>query len=200
MEHAILNFIDRAGLGGLFIAMLLGNIGAPIGSEVVLPTAGALAGAGHLGNIWIAIAVAVLGELVGQGIGYAIGRFGGRPLVTRFGAYVGFHHDQLDRVHAFFERWGSFAVFLCRFIPVIRGIDGIPAGIAEMDLVPFFLWTFLGSTIFCGGLMLLGSAVGHHLAQIVPLLHHYSRLLILVALIALACGCGIAVARRGRRA
>ncbi|HUY10916.1 MAG TPA: DedA family protein, partial [Candidatus Dormibacteraeota bacterium] len=74
MEHAILNFIDRAGLGGLFIAMLLGNIGAPIGSEVVLPTAGALAGAGHLGNIWIAIAVAVLGELVGQGIGYAIGR------------------------------------------------------------------------------------------------------------------------------
>lgn len=200
MEHAILTFIDRAGLGGLFVVMLLANIGAPIGSEVVLPTAGALAGTGHLGNIWVAIAVAVAGELVGQGIGYSIGRFGGRPLVTRFGGYIGLHHEHLDRIHQFFERWGSFAVFLCRFTPVIRGIDGIPAGIAEMKLVPFFLWTALGSTIFCGGLMLLGNAVGHHLDQLLPLLHQYSRLLIVIALVAIVAAIGIALLRRGQRA
>ena len=200
MQQAVVSFIDHAGLGGLFIALVLGNIGAPVGSEVVLPTAGALVATGHLGNLWVAILVAVLAELVGQGLGYAVGRFGGRPLVERYGKYVGFHHDRLDQVHAFFERWGSFAVFLCRFIPVLRGIDGIPAGIAEMDLAPFFLWTALGSTVFCGGLILLGNALGHHLDQILPLFHHYARLLLVVVVAAIVAATGIALLRRKRAA
>ena len=149
-----LNLVDHAGYAGLFLAMTLANIGAPVGSEIVLPAAGALAATGHLSSVWLAIAIAVAAELVGQSIGYAVGRFGGRPFIDRFGKYVHFHHAEMEKVERFFARYGKFAIFICRFVPVIRGIVGIPAGIAEMPLVPFYFWTFCGSLIFCGGLIL----------------------------------------------
>jgi len=100
-----MNLIDHVGYFGLFIAMTLGNIGAPVGSEVVLPAAGALTATGHLPNLPATISVAVAAELVGQTLAYAIGRFGGRPFVEKFGKYVHFHHKELDKAHAFFERY-----------------------------------------------------------------------------------------------
>ena len=160
MEHlqqAIVGLIDGYGYIGLFIALALGNMAVPIGTEVILPIAGGLTAAGHLSNLWLTIAVALAGELAGGTVGYAIGRYGGVPLIERYGKYVHFTHARLMVVHRFFERWGSFAVFICRFLPVIRGIVSIPAGIAEMPLGLFYLWTFLGSLVFCGGLILIGN-------------------------------------------
>jgi membrane protein DedA with SNARE-associated domain len=91
-----LNLIHQAGYAGLFVAMTLANIGAPVGSEIVLPAAGVAAQKGALSNVWLVIAVAVLAELCGQSIGYAVGRFGGRPFIDRYGKYVRFHHAELD--------------------------------------------------------------------------------------------------------
>lgn len=168
-----MNLIDHVGYFGLFVAMTLGNIGAPVGSEVLLPAAGALVATGHLPNLGITIAIATAAELVGQSLGYAIGRFGGRPFVERYGKYVRFHHAELDKAHRFFEKYGTFAIFISRFTPVIRGLIGIPAGIAEMPLMPFYLWTFAGSLIFCGGLILLGNSVGGHLETVMPMIHKF---------------------------
>jgi membrane protein DedA with SNARE-associated domain len=181
-----LNLVDHAGYAGLFVAMTLANIGAPVGSELVLPAAGALAATGHLSNVWIAIAIAVAAELVGQSIGYAVGRFGGRPFIDRYGKYVHFHHAEMEKVHAFFARYGKFAIFICRFIPVIRGIVGIPAGIAEMPLGAFYFWTFLGSLIFCGGLVLAGHALGAHAGEVADGARKYA--LVLVGLIVVVAG------------
>lgn len=186
--HALTAFfthlVDHFGYAGLFVAMALANIGAPVGSEIILPGAGALVATHHLSNLWLAIAVAVLAELVGQSIGYAVGRFGGRPFVDRFGKYVRFHRAELERVDAFFDRHGKFAIFICRFIPVIRGIVGIPAGIARMPLAPFYFWTFCGSVFFCGGLILLGNALGAHAPEVVDTLRKYAFAIIGVILIA----------------
>jgi len=179
-----LNLVDHAGYAGLFAAMALANIGAPVGSEIVLPAAGALAATGHLSNVWLAIAIAVAAELFGQTIGYAIGRFGGRPFVDRYGKYVHFHHAELEKAHRFFERYGKFAIFICRFIPVIRGIIGIPAGIAEMPLGPFYFWTFCGSLIFCGGLILAGNALGTHADAVIGTVRHYAVLIVVLAVLA----------------
>ena len=201
MEHfqaLILSLIDKYGYGGLFVAMALGNFGAPVGSEVVLTGAGALVATGHLKSLWATIAVAVVGELAGGSVGYAIGRFGGRPFVEKFGKYVRFHHAQLDRVHGFFERWGTGAIFICRFVPVIRGIVAIPAGIAEMNLAAFYTWTFLGSLIFCSFLILLGNELGEHVGVIAPLIHRYSRVALGVAAVAVVAAVVWAVARARR--
>lgn len=194
LTQFFMNLIDHVGYLGLFIAMTLGNIGAPVGSEVVLPAAGALTATGHLPNLGATIGVAVAAELVGQTLAYAIGRFGGRPFVERFGKYVHFHHKELDKAHAFFERYGTFAIFISRFTPVIRGIIGIPAGIAEMPLVPFYLWTFFGSLIFCGGLILLGNSLGNHFDEVTPLIHKFG--LALIALIVLITVAWFVIARK----
>ncbi|MGB8520066.1 MAG: DedA family protein [Candidatus Tumulicola sp.] len=171
LQHFVVSLVDQYGYAGLFIALALGNIGAPIGSEIVLPVAGGLTATGHLYALWLTIAIAVAGELAGESIAYAIGRFGGVPAIERFGKYVGLHQQHLTRIHGFFERYGTFAIFICRFLPVVRGIAGFPAGIAEMNLAHFYLWTLLGSTIFCGAMIVLGYEFGGHLDAILPLLH-----------------------------
>ena len=186
--HALADFfshlVQHAGYGGLFAAMTLANIGAPVGSEIVLPVAGGMAAKGLLSSVWLAIAVAVAAELTGQSIGYAVGRFGGRPFIDRYGKYVRLHHAEMDKAHRFFERYGKFAIFICRFIPVIRGVIGIPAGIAEMPLGPFYFWTFCGSLIFCGGLILAGNALGSHAAEVVGTVRHYAVLIVVLAVLA----------------
>jgi membrane protein DedA with SNARE-associated domain len=178
LTNVAVGLVDHYGYIGLFLMMAAGNIGAPVGAEVLVPLAGAAAATGHLSNIWLVIAVAVLGELTGQTAAYAVGYYGGRPAVERYGKYVRFHHSQLDRVDGFFARYGTFAIFICRFVPVVRGIVGIPAGIARMKLVPFYLWTLLGSIIFCGGLGLLGNKLGQNVDKITPELHKWLYLLL----------------------
>ncbi len=196
LQHLIIGLVDTFGYAGLFIGMALGNIGAPIGSEIVLPAAGALTATGHLPFLWGTIVVAIFGEVTGGSVGYAIGRFGGRPLIDNYGKYVHLTHANLDRVHTFFARYGDFAIFVCRFVPVIRGIVSIPAGLAEMDLGHFYLWYTLGSAIFCGALILLGNALGAHFDTVLPLFHKWGLVILAVALAAIVVA--IILGRRSR--
>lgn len=196
LQDLVIGLVDQYGYIGLFIGMALANIGAPIGSEIVLPVAGGLTATGHLPALWMTITVSVAAELFGGTIGYSIGRFGGRPLIDNYGKYVHLTHENLNRVHAFFEKYGNFAIFICRFVPVIRGIVSIPAGLAEMNLSHFYLWYALGSLVFCGGLVLLGSSVGNHMDAIAPLLHKSALVLFAVALLAIVA---IVVAVRSKK-
>jgi membrane protein DedA with SNARE-associated domain len=184
LQQAVVALIDHYGYLGLFVGLALGNLGAPVGTEVILPVAGALTATGHLSSLWLTVIVALAGELSGGSAGYAIGRFGGVPLIERYGRYIHVTHDRLLVVHRFFERWGTFAIFVCRFLPVLRGVAAIPAGIAEMNLALFYLWTFLGSLIFCTLLILLGSAFGTHLDAVLPLLRRGGYVALGVAVIA----------------
>lgn len=182
-QNVVVALVNHYGYAGLFIGLTLGNVGFPAGAEILVPVAGALVATGHLHSLALVFAAALGGELFGGTLGYAIGRFGGRAVAERYGRYVGFHHERLDAVHAFFKRWGSFAVFLCRFIPMVRGLSPFVAGVAEMDLGPFYLWTLLGSAIFCGGLLLLGNAFGAHLATALPVMHRWAYLIAALAVL-----------------
>jgi membrane protein DedA with SNARE-associated domain len=199
-QHLVVGLIDQYGYFGLFVALLLGNVGAPIGSEIVLPVSGGLTATGHLDYLWLTIAVAVAGELAGESVAYAVGRYGGVPVIERFGKYVGLHHEHLARIHGFFERYGTFAIFICRFLPVIRGIAGFPAGIAEMNLAHFYLWTFLGSLVFCSALILVGYMLGGHLDAILPLLHRGGTIVAVVAIVAIVAIALVVRARARKRA
>jgi len=179
--HAlVLDFIHHYGLLGLFIVMALGNVAVPVGTELVVPAAGAAAGAGHLSS-WVAVgAVATLGEIVGGALLYAIGYYAGPPVVHRFGKRA---EHELARVHSYYERYGKKTVFICRFIPVIRGIASLPPGISRMQKRYFLTFHAFGSAIFCFGLAYAGYALGHNLDVLAPLLRRFS-IALAVALVA----------------
>jgi membrane protein DedA with SNARE-associated domain len=192
------------GYAGLFFVVFLGNMGFPAGTEIVMPTAGALAGSGHLPTIgdipaWLFVgAVGTLAEVCGGLALYTIGYYGGLPFVHRYGKYVRFREHELDRVHAFYEKYGRATVFWCRFVPFVRGIAALPPGISRMPKRYFLTYTALGSSIFCFGLSYLGNAAGHNIGSIVTYVHDSA--LVIVAGFVVVVGIAIAVMRaRSRR-
>jgi membrane protein DedA with SNARE-associated domain len=172
----------HAGYPGLFVVMALGNIGFPVGTEIVVPFAGALAGSGSLSAVgaipgWIVVGlVATAAEVVGGTVLYTVGYYGGVPFVKRYGKYIRFREHELDRVHAFYERQGTKTVFLCRFLPFVRGVAALPAGISRMQKRYFITYTAAGSAVFCFGLAYLGETAGKNIDTIVATLHEFSLL------------------------
>jgi membrane protein DedA with SNARE-associated domain len=173
VEHLVqlvTDFIDHAGYGALFVLMAAGNLGIPVGTEVVMPIAGAFAAKGHLSSVWLVGLVGTLGEVFGAGVLYGVGFFGGRPFVARWGRFVGLSLHKLDIAHGFYERYGKKTVFFCRFIPIIRGVSSLPAGISQMPKRYFFTYSAAGSAIFCFGLALLGNSLGNQIHDVLPVI------------------------------
>lgn len=179
------DLVVHLGYAGLFVVMFLGNLGAPAGTEFVMPAAGALAAQGHFPGIpgiptWILIGlVGTIAEVCGATTLYAIGYYGGVPVLERYGKYIGFKHKELERVHGFYHRFGRITVFWCRFIPFIRGVASFPAGISRMQKRYFITYTAAGSAIFCFGLAALGNAAGKNLDRILPVLHKATLAIVL---------------------
>ena len=169
MEHILATW----GYLALFGIATLAALGIPVGSELAIGYAGVLASGqvvpGHHDHLQLAlvILVATLGEVTGSSIGYAIGRFGGRSLVDRVGKYVLLTHRDLDRAEAWFARRGDPLVFFGRFIPFVRSFISIAAGIGEMALAKFWIFTLVACAIWCGGLAAIGYALGSSWHRIV---------------------------------
>jgi len=201
VEHfsaLFLNIVDRTGYSGLFLVMAIGNLGIPVGTELIVPAAGALAATGHLSSVWLAATIATLGEVVGGTLLYAIGFAGGRPFVVRYGRYLKLSEKKLDAFHRFYERYGNVVVFVCRFIPLIRGIAALPAGVSRMQKRYFIGYTAAGSAIFCFGLAWIGSLFGKHLDAITPQIHKIT-LGVALALAVVIVGYLVYLATRSRR-
>jgi len=178
--------------------MVLGNMGIPVGTEFVVPAAGALAGSGHLSSWWAVGLVATAGEIVGGSILYAIGYYGGRPFVARWGKYIKLSEEKLDAFHGFYERHGTVVVFVCRFIPVIRGVSALPAGVSRMSKRYFVLYTAAGSACFCFGLAWVGNAFGAHVGEIMPQIQRFTVLFIGLAIVALGAAVALRIVRSRR--
>jgi membrane protein DedA with SNARE-associated domain len=192
MEHltsTLRDIIVHFGYAGLFLVVLLGNLGMPAALEVMVPTAGGLAAQGYLPAVgalpgWTVVGiVATLGELVGTSIFYAVGYYGGLPFGHRYGKYIRFREHEYDRVHAFFQRYGRTTVFWCRFVPFVRGFSSLPAGVSRMPKRYFFPFTLLGSAIFSFGLAYLGDVAGHNLDAILAVVHKTGLLMVAVVLV-----------------
>lgn len=136
--------IDRLGYAGVFVLMALESMVAPVPSEGVMPFAGFLVARGEM-DLWIVTVVATAGSVLGSWFSYEMGRHLGRPFVDRWGKYLLVTHRELDWTDRFFRRWGASAIFVGRFIPVVRHLISIPAGVAQMRLAPFFAATLVGA-------------------------------------------------------
>lgn len=151
MEHLIVSEISKHGYLAIFLLMTLESACIPIPSEAIMGFGGALTAGisiagvtGHL-NLWLVVILGALGNLLGSLIAYAVGRTGGRALVERYGKYVLIRHHDLDKSEAFFAKHGDPAVFVSRILPVVRTFISFPAGVAEMPIVKFSIFTLLGS-------------------------------------------------------
>jgi membrane protein DedA with SNARE-associated domain len=129
-----------------------------------MPYAGYIAspsytGPGHL-NVALVLVAASAGSVVGSYLSYLIGAYGFVPIVERYGKYVLVRKHHLETAHRWFERRGAWAIFVCRFIPVVRHVISIPAGSAKMPLRPFLLATLVGATMWNAFLMWVGYRYG----------------------------------------
>ena len=174
LSSSLTSFIGDHGLYAVFALMLVDSV-LPAASELVMLYAGVLAsgalpgqdvvlfGHGIDSHFWGYVAVAgagVAGQTVGSIIGWAIGLYGGRPLVERHGRWLHLGPENLDRAERWFDRWGDWAVFLGRMTRVVRSFVSIPAGIARMPLGRFTLYSVLGTIPWCFGIAGAGWALG----------------------------------------
>jgi len=168
------NFLYHYSYFAIFLLSFISSMGLPVGSELAIIGGGALASGEvhklmangqpssevfHLSLIAV-ILLALAGEVLGSLAGYLIGYFGGRPLVDRFGKYVLLTHKDLDRAEAWFDRHGEPLVLFGRFIPLLRSFVSFAAGLAEMAVAKFVIFTVIGCAIWCTALALLGRSLG----------------------------------------
>lgn len=151
--------ISSGGYLGIALLMAIESACIPLPSEIIMPFAGYLVSTGHF-NLYLAATAGAIGCNLGSIVGYEIGKRGGRPVAERWGRYVLVGPGELDAADRFFARFGNIAVLIGRLLPVIRSFIAFPAGVARMPLVPFHIYTFIGSWPWCFGLAYLGMVLG----------------------------------------
>lgn len=151
--------IRAGGYWGVALLMAIESACIPLPSEIIMPFAGYLVSTGEM-NLYLAATAGALGCNLGSIVAYEVGRRGGRPLAERWGRYVLVGPDELDLADRFFKRWGSAAILVGRMLPIVRTFIAFPAGVARMKLIPFHVYTFIGSWPFCFLLAWIGMVLG----------------------------------------
>lgn len=155
----VINTISAVGYLGILVLMTLESACIPIPSEIIMPFSGFLVSTGKFSLIWVTLAGA-FGNLIGATITYIIGYYGGRPFVLKYGKYFFIKEKEVHHAEKFFARWGDFAVFIARNLPIVRTFISLPAGVAEMNFPKFVLYSFIGSIPWCFALTYLGYLLG----------------------------------------
>src|SRR5215210_6843893 len=180
----ILTLIEHYGYLVVFFGVLLESTGVPLPGETILLASGVLAQRGHL-DVGDAVVFGILGAVVGDQIGYWVGREGGRPFVLRWGRYVRITPERLSRAEAFFASHGGKAVFLARFVAGLRVFGALVAGISRMRWSTFALYNALGGAVWATAAVLVGYFLGSSLDLVERWLGRATLLLALVATVAI---------------
>jgi len=183
LAHYFTYAIEQLGYVGAGFLMALESMIAPVPSELVMPFVGFLVVEGKFSAV-AAIAATSLGSIIGSLISYCMGYWGGRPLVLRVGKYLLLNREHLEWTENWFERHGSWTIFVSRFIPVVRHLISIPAGLGRMKLSSFCVYTVIGATLWNSFLLWCG----YHLRQNWMLVERYSKILDIVVLVILVAG------------
>lgn len=154
-QYAV-KILEMMGYFGAGLLMALESMIAPVPSEAVMPFVGFMVADGHW-SLWLSVLVTSIGSITGSLASYAMGYYGGKPLVLKVGKYLLLDKHDLEMTERFFhKRSGTWTLFFSRFIPVIRHFVSIPAGIGKMPLAPFVIATLIGATIWNTFLLILG--------------------------------------------
>ena len=194
VRSLVTQIYEAVGYLGVALWVAIESVIIPIPSELVLPFAGFLVGegaaieplTGQPWNYWLTVFAGTLGATAGALIAYGIGAWGGRPIIERWGRYLGITSVDLDRAEGFFERHGDAASFIGRLIPVVRSLVSFAAGVARMPLGRFTLFSFLGSLPWTALLVFAGMQLGSNWETVGGILKQFEYVIVgFLAVIAL---------------
>jgi membrane protein DedA with SNARE-associated domain len=155
----IVAVVSSIGYLGIALLMAIESACIPLPSEIIMPFSGYLVSTGRF-DIFLVATAGAIGCNIGSSIAYAVGYYGGRRLVEKWGRYILVSRRDLELVDRFFARFGSITVFVSRLLPVVRTFIALPAGIARMPQLKFQLYTFVGSWPWCFALAYIGEQLG----------------------------------------
>lgn len=187
MEDLIVDLINRFGYLGIFFLITLENIFPPIPSEVILTFSGFMTTESNLtifGSVFFSSLGSVLGAIILYSIGNILHKDRLKKIVSgKLGKILCLNEKDIEKANNWFERKGNKTVFFCRFIPVVRSLISLPAGMAKMNLVKFIIYTLAGSLLWNFILIFLGNRVGKNWKVIVNLINSYSHIVLFMLII-----------------
>ena len=175
------SLINTYGYAAVFLLMTLESALIPIPSEITMTFAGFLSGTGHM-NFWIAVLLGALGNLIGSLLAFWLGEKMGeewiRIAIRKWGKWILVHEKDFDMSLAWFKKYGQGITFGSRLLPIVRTFISLPAGIADMNIVKFGVYTFIGSFIWSGLLAYLGLKLGQNWLSIEPFFRQFQFVII----------------------
>ncbi len=187
MQEFIINLMNQFGYIGIFLLIAIENIFPPIPSEVILTFGGYMTTYSNL-NVPLVILSATLGSLLGAIVLYAIGKILNKERLMKIvsgkvGKILHLKKEDIESADKWFDTKGEKCVFFCRFIPIVRSLISIPAGMSEMNIPKFLIYTTIGSLIWNSVLVVVGSIVGENWENIVNIFDTYSTITLIVLII-----------------
>lgn len=187
MENFVIGIMNKFGYLGIFLLILLENLFPPIPSEVILTFGGFMTISTSM-NVFGVILVSTIGSLLGAIILYYLGKILNKERInkiikSKYGKLLRIKSKDIEMADKWFDTKGRKTVFFCRFIPVVRSLISIPAGMSEMPLSQFTIYTFFGSLIWNTVLILIGAFAGDKKDYILSLLDDVSNIVLIVLII-----------------
>lgn len=179
--------IEAGSYWGIALLMAIESACVPLPSEIIMPFAGYLVSLGKL-DLYLAATAGAIGCNLGSVVAYEVGRRGGRPMAEKWGKYLLIGPGELDAADRFFNRWGAAAILIGRMLPIIRTFIAFPAGVARMKLIPFHVYTFLGSWPWCFLLAWIGMWLGDKWNSDPRVKAVYHQFEIVIAVVIVAAG------------
>ena len=199
IDQIVIPFLNSlygaVGYLGVMIAMTIESAMIPLPSELILPYAGFLVSDPSQlepltrgpWSFWIVVIVGTIGNTLGSLIAYAIGAWGGRPFLERWGRYLLIRPHELEMAERFFDKYGAATAFFSRLLPIVRTFISFPAGVARMPLLRFVAYSTAGAFIWSTLLVYAGTVLGARWVDIRHALQPFD-LLIAVAVVVLVVG------------
>lgn len=169
--------IESLGYAGIALLMAIESANVPLPSELILPYAGFLVQQGKF-NYHLAALAGAIGCVLGSLPSYWLGYVGGRPFLKKYGKWILMSEHDLNEAEKWTEKYGDWAFFICRMLPVVRTFISLPAGILKAHIVPFTLFTFIGSWVWSYALVQVGVYFGENLEEFKHLWHKFDYLIL----------------------
>ena len=189
MEQFVISIMNQYGYFGIFFLIFVENIFPPIPSEVVLLFGGFMTTYSKL-SVTFMVLFSTLGSVAGAIVLYYIGKILNKDrlkkiVAGKIGKVLRLKVNDIEKAVCWFDTKGNKTVFFCRFIPVVRSLISIPAGMSEMSMSKFLLYTFSGSSIWNTVLLLIGNRVGNNWKDILYIMNQYSHIVLILLILAL---------------